>query len=261
MEIVKSAEGYKKVDNAYKFSYLHLIIRESGRLYTAKCPSRDPKRQELYDVEVLHTEDRGPKVKTIWTIIESPHNYYVKTPDLWAYTSSNLEQQILREIEVCELLKRHPHRNVAFYYGCEVTRGRVSGICFKSYTSTLAERVNPKCLCKSDFLSRGRLHVDAIIERSLDGILAGIHHLHSLGIIHNDINPSNVMFEDDGTPVIIDFDSCREIGESLHQTKRTHGWHDPAVQTALEKNDLDAFRELKTWLIGSSADEFIFKRG
>jgi hypothetical protein len=49
---------------------------------------------ELYDIEPLETEDRGPKVKPTWTVLDSPHDYYVKTPDLWAYSKSDLEQQI-----------------------------------------------------------------------------------------------------------------------------------------------------------------------
>jgi hypothetical protein len=69
------------------------------------------------------------------------------------------------------------------------------------------------------------------------------------------------MLKEDGTLVIIDFGSCRKVGESLESTGRTYGWQDPDVRTALEKNDLDAFRELQTWLIGSSADDFLFKRG
>jgi hypothetical protein len=69
------------------------------------------------------------------------------------------------------------------------------------------------------------------------------------------------MFNENSTPVLIDFGSCRKVGGSLHRTKRTHGWHEPHVQIALEKNNLDAFTELQTWLIGSSADKFLFKRG
>lgn len=86
----------------------------------------------------------------------------------------------------------------------------------------------------------------------LDGIRAGIQHLHSLGLIHNDINPANVMFDGDGIPVVIDFDSCRGVGEGLRgtETKRTHQWHDPRVDVALEKNDLDAWEELRVWLVG-----------
>jgi serine/threonine protein kinase len=200
-------------------------------------------------------------VKSTWTLLDSPHDCYVKTPDLWAYTSPNLEQPILCEVEVCELLKTYPHPNIAVYKGCRSTNGRVSGIYFQRYTLTLQEKVNPRHLSKSDFLSSGRVSVDNATKECLDGILAGIRHLYSLNIIHNDITPSNIMFKEDGTPVINDFGSCRKVGTSLQGTQRTHGWHDPQVQTALEKNDLDAFTELQTWLIGSSADNFLFKRG
>jgi len=125
----------------------------------------------------------------------------------------------------------------------------------------LQEKVNPHHLNKSAFLSSGRLAVDDALKGSLDGVLAGIRHLHSLHIVHNDITPSNIMFKEDGRLAIIDFGSCRKVGESLQGVPRTHGWHDPDIQTALEKNDLDAFTELQNWLIGLSADNFLFKRG
>lgn len=72
------------------------------------------------------------------------------------------------------------------------------------------------------------------------------------------------MFDDDGTMVLVDFDSCRPVGEELRGkegrgTKRTHGWHDPKVTIAWKENDLDAYAELETWLFGASADDFLFK--
>lgn len=69
------------------------------------------------------------------------------------------------------------------------------------------------------------------------------------------------MLEEDGRWVIIDFDSCRHVGEVLRDTgtKKTYGWHDPDVTVSSEKNDLDAFAELRAWLFGSSADEFLFR--
>ena len=100
---------------------------------------------------------------------------------------------------------------------------RVSGICFQLYTSTLEEKVNPRHLCKSDFLSSSRLFVDDAIKAYLDGILAGIRHLHSLSIIYNDITPSNIIFKEDGTLVINDFGSYRRVGQPLEGTQRTHG--------------------------------------
>jgi hypothetical protein len=70
------------------------------------------------------------------------------------------------------------------------------------------------------------------------------------------------MFDEYGTPVIIDFDSCRKVGESLRdtETKRTYQWHDPQTDVALEKNDLDALEELKIWLIWSTQDIFLFSQ-
>jgi serine/threonine protein kinase len=95
---------------------------------------------------------------------------------------------------------------------------------------------------------------------SLAGVLDGIQHLHSLDIVHNDINPANIMFDKDGTLVLIDFDSCRYIGETLSstKTKRTHQRHDPSVDVSLEKNDRDAFQELRIWLIGSADESYNF---
>lgn len=62
--------------------------------------------------------------------------------------------------------------------------------------------------------------------------------------------------------MIVDFASCRTVGESLVETKagRTHEWFDPSVEIAVEGNDLDAFREIKTWLVGSEEEEFLFER-
>ncbi|KAH8745715.1 hypothetical protein F5882DRAFT_455014 [Hyaloscypha sp. PMI_1271] len=196
-KIIKLAEAFKKVNNSYKFSYLQLIVRKNGRLHTAKGPRREPNLSELYNIELLETKDRGPKVK--------------------AY----------------ELLKTYPHPNIAVYKGYRSTNRR--------------EKVNPRYLSKSDFLSSRRLSIDDATKACLDSILASIRHLHSLSIIHNNITPSNIMFEEDGTPVINDLGSYWK--------------HDPRVQTTLEKNDLDTFTELQTWLIRSSADNFLFKRG
>ncbi|KNG88761.1 hypothetical protein ANOM_002816 [Aspergillus nomiae NRRL 13137] len=132
----------------------------------------------------------------------------------------------------------------------------------KRYTSTLIEAVNPQRLGKVAFLSSPRELVKESMKGSLEGILAAIRHLHSLGLVHNDINPANIMLDEDGTFILIDFDSCRYIGESLRntETKRTRHWHDPSVDISLEKNDLDAFKDLQIWLTGPADEEFLFER-
>ncbi|HEX7669911.1 MAG TPA: serine/threonine-protein kinase [Polyangiaceae bacterium] len=41
--------------------------------------------------------------------------------------------------------------------------------------------------------------------RYLDGILAGLHAMHSVGVGHLDVKPSNIILRDDTTPVLVDF--------------------------------------------------------
>jgi serine/threonine protein kinase len=72
----------------------------------------------------------------------------------------------------------------------------------------------------------------------------GISHIHSLGFAHNDINPSNIMFDDNNTLVIIDFDLCLPFESILTTTKQTPGWHDPEVQTSDPRNDWDVVLEI-----------------
>lgn len=97
-----------------------------------------------------------------------------------------------------------------------------------------------------------------IRDDCLNGVEKGIVHLHSLGLIHNDINPSNIMFDED-VPVIIDFDSCRPVGQSLEGVGRTFEWYDESVQYSLPSNDLDALDEIREWLGDNDMKRFKFK--
>ncbi|KAJ5374226.1 hypothetical protein N7517_006232 [Penicillium concentricum] len=258
MEVIQNNEAFRRIDGKMKFSYVQVFVRQDGILYSGKWTNRlnSPKAlDDLQELKQIPTEDRGPEAKTAWSAI------YMKTPSLLAYTDGNLEKQIAREIETCEFLRKNSHPNLATYYGYKDTHGRVSGLCFRQYTSTLLEAVNPQRLGKVAFLSSPRELVKANMKSGLEGILAAIKHLHSFGLVHNDINPANIMLDDDGTFILIDFDSCRYIGESLRstETKRTRHWHDPAVNISLEKNDLDAFKDLQIWLTGSADENFVFE--
>ncbi|KAJ6109963.1 hypothetical protein N7486_002198 [Penicillium sp. IBT 16267x] len=258
MGVIQKNEAFKRIDGKMKFSYIQVFVRQDGTLYSGKWTNRlnPPKTlDDLQELKQIPTEDRGPEVNTTWAAI------YLKTPSLLAYTDGNLENQIAREIETCEILRKNSHPNIATYYGYKNTHGRVSGLYFKQYTSTLLEAVNPQRLGKVAFLFSARELVKTDMKSGLEGILAAIKHLHSLGLVHNDINPANIMLDDDGTFILIDFDSCRFIGESLRhtETKRTRHWHDPAIDISLEKNDLDAFGDLQIWLTGSVGEKFVFE--
>lgn len=251
-------ESFKRIDGRMKYSYTQIFAKQDGKLYSRKWTDRfsSPKAlEDLQEIQFIQTENRGPERKPNWSAV------YVKTPSLLSYADRNLEKQITREVDIYEILRKHPHPNIVTYYGCQLSNGRVSGLCFKRYTTTLLETVNPQRLNKAAFISSRRESVRENMISGLAGILAGIKHLHSLGLVHKDINPANVMLDEDGTLVLIDFDSCRYVGESLHETgtKRTYHWHDPSVDVSLEKNDFDAFKDLHVWLAGSPDEYFLFE--
>ncbi|KAK4237875.1 hypothetical protein C8A03DRAFT_44289 [Achaetomium macrosporum] len=161
MDIIQSSEAFRIVGGKLEFNCVKGIVRYNGVLFFVKWRDRQqppPDLSQLYDVKRLETDGRGPEVKPSWTVASGQTCY------------------------TCEILKKHPHPNVASYYGTQETRGRVSGL----------------SLNKSAFLLGGRPLVKNGMEAQLDGILGGIRHLHSLGLVHNDITPANIMLEEDG---------------------------------------------------------------
>jgi serine/threonine protein kinase len=267
MEVVQEAESFKMKHGKLEFSYVRLFVQQDGVLYTGKWWDRflAPKAlEDLHDIKEVPTKDRGPVVDPTWSAAEvdlTSSAIYLKTPGLLAYINPNLETQIAREIGICEILRKNPHPNITTYYGYQETNSRVSALCFKRYKCSLLEAVNPRHLSKAAFRSTARELVKENMKSGLEEILNAIKHLHSLGLVYNDITPANIMLDDDGTLILIDFDSCRYIGESLRETKtkRTIYWHDASIDTSLKKNDLDAFKDLQIWLSGSASEEFVFK--
>lgn len=49
----------------------------------------------------------------------------------------------------------------------------------------------------------------------------GLRDLHALGIIHRDIKPSNIVIKEDGSPVLVDFDSARLASSDRGKTSDT----------------------------------------
>ncbi|KAL4895699.1 hypothetical protein BDV59DRAFT_172981 [Aspergillus ambiguus] len=173
-----------------KFSYVQIFAKKDGILYSGKYTDRfhlSVTLGKLQNVERIRTEDRAPEPKVAWSAV------YVKTPSLLAYLDGDLEKRISHEIETCEILRKDPHPNIATYYGYQETNGRVAGLCFQRYTTTLLEAVNPLRLSKGLFLSSGHELVTENIKSNLKEIPAAIKHLHSLRLVHNDVNPANIM--------------------------------------------------------------------
>ncbi|KAM0345804.1 hypothetical protein ACHAPU_006157 [Fusarium lateritium] len=144
----------------------------------------------------------------------------------------DIKDLVLSEATVCELLMKHPHPNIAKYWGCDVVDGRIRGLCFGKYAMTLHERAVTG--------------VPLDIERCLQGVRDGLEHLHSLGLAHNDINPQNVMLDAGDNPIIIDFDACTNEGEKLTKGG-TPGWWIEGTKVGSRENDLFALVKLEEW--------------
>ncbi|KAG5990450.1 hypothetical protein E4U52_004560 [Claviceps spartinae] len=149
------------------------------------------------------------------------------------------ETLVLHEIEALELLRKHPHPNIVEYRGCVVTDGRVSGLCLAKCKMTLFERIKVGTPFDKDIF--------------LDGIERGIRHLHSLDIVHNDINPSNIMLDELDRPVIIDFDGWQKNGQELGVKNGTLNWRIEGEKYVRFENDFYGLSKIREFLRDSSS--------
>lgn len=268
IEVLETSQLYTledKNDRNSKSSHTRVVFRQSGVTFHAtsslQLNMKNVDVNQLENVQLMPLEFYCPRPPSKYTTAPDPTLFFVKRTKLVEFDGGKyLARLVLQELETCEIIRKKPHENIAQYFGCEIINGRITGLCFRGYQQTLMQWINPTALNKADFILLIRADVRTILAAHyLVGIERGIRHLHSLGIAHNDINPSNVMItRDDLVPVIIDFDSSCRIGTELDRPKRTYGWYDPEVLISQTSNDFDALAELRVWLTGSSPEEYRF---
>jgi serine/threonine protein kinase len=190
-----------------RFSHTKVIFHDGDDYFLARLPDRYSKLEEIVvpkdGLTRIPKEHIWPLYEEGLTICSNPDRpeVYVKKPQLTGYSDSHAPSiDLLKEARNCELLMRNPHDNIARCYGCVVEHGRITGLCFEKCAEQLSDRE-----------AAGRL-VD--IDSCYQQIEAGLHHLHSLNLVHNDIRDCNVMFktQDGEEVVIIDFDACGPQG-------------------------------------------------
>ena len=234
MEICGQAQVFIERGDDYCFDHTKVILRKGhSEFFYAKTALRIPQSSRI-DVDRLETipiptSHVWPLVDPTFTQAPEPLPYacYVKQPSFLNYDDTTNGQdyarQILTEVEACEVLRLHPHPNIARYLGCVMEDGRIKGLCFPKYVTTLLQMLRDK----TDF---DRPHF-------LRGIEAGVEHMHKLGLIHGDLNPTNIMLDGDRA-VIIDFDSCKREGDRLGSKAVTPGWELGDTEYARRENDL-----------------------
>jgi serine/threonine protein kinase len=268
LELLESRETYEDSNEGFQFAGTLMVYQLNGFLYHAMLKGRysspsSLNAEDLMNVKQIPASAYNPKFSVGFTAAPEmvPNGCYVKKPRLISYDlisegprPNSIAEDVLKEVRVYELLMMHPHPNIATYLGCQVSGGAITGLCLEKYPRTLMKEVNPGALMKRALRNTREARED--YSRVLTDIDSGIRHLHSLGLVHNDINPSNIMIDGDRA-IIIDFGSCRKIGESLKDVGRTYEWYDEEVQQSLPENDLKALEEIRIWLgVGSSEFQF-----
>lgn len=157
------------------------------------------------------------------------HNYDIPGDHHW------IGKLLLSEAQIIEKVSKNPHRNIVEYHGCYMVDGRIKGIALKRYLHSL-----------DDYLEKdGAAMEDA--EALMQQLESAVSYLHSLGLAHNDVKPSNIMRKADNTPVLIDFGSCRPFEETLI-TRGTPGWGQEPYHISVKEQDFSALKRMRKWL-------------
>lgn len=271
------------------FLYLFAIWKEDGELYCAKTdkirmakftdadldafPRGDPIPREHY----FPIGSWGRTIDMGFTLTEAPtpppQNIFIKHPCYINYIhgGSIVADQLLIEAKILERLAKNPHPNIVHYHGCVREGNFVTGICLKWYGSTLEDVVKDN-RNRSLMHGHGQVSMSSISQAPdsdayhdgwtrkrksiMDGLVNGAKHLHAMGLVHNDINPRNVMLDvdsDDGrlVPVIIDFDLCLAEG-TPECSPGTSTWGRPGahLEPCTRRNDLYAIGLLGRFMEG-----------
>ena len=241
MEVCEKSEAF--AEDA--FSHTKIILREGDQYYYAITSRRytDTSKVDLHELDLVPISQIWPPFPTQFTRAPEPlpQDCYVKRPSLLDYgdgddtkTSTELSGLLLSEAEVCEILRASPHPNIAQYLGCQVEDDKIMGLCFVKYGMNLHKRVQDSRPFDTDLI--------------LQGIQQGIRDLHSLGLIHCDISPANIVMDHGDTPVIVDFDSCRRNGEELGPKRGTWGWTNEDSEFARPENDEYGLSKIRDFL-------------
>lgn len=172
-----------------------------------------------------------------------PDNVYIKRPALSTYNIykkynglNTLRKCLLQEAQAMQVFSKHPHPHIIRYHGCVVKRGYITGLVLDRHASDL------EAYLEND---RGRINKESFMA----ALESAIYHLHSLGWAHNDLDPSNILVDASGMPVLINFEYCREIGREL-PTLGAMGWRDMNVEEYTKsdtKHDLLVLDKLREW--------------
>ncbi|KAM5358567.1 hypothetical protein ACJZ2D_015181 [Fusarium nematophilum] len=244
LEIIRQSESFRPEGDDFVFNRTVIILKKGKDLFAASVKERtmNPKDIDIssLDLTPIPQEHYCPKTKPGVTLAPEPlPDVYIKRAELIGWDPDDehpehIADLVLQEAEVHESLMKHPHPNIVRYFGCLVEDGRITGLCLAKCSPGLREKLAGSSLAER--------------ERYYGGIERGVKHLHQLGLVHNDLNPSNIMMDGE-VPVIIDFDSCRPEGKKFGMKRGTFGWNLEGAEMSTKENDLYGLEKLKAFIM------------
>ena len=107
----------------------------------------------------------------------------------------------------------------------------------KSETITSEEYITGTSLAQ--YRQEGRFLTPLEAEKILLALCDGLAAIHALGIIHRDIKPAHILIEKDGTPRLIDFDTCRLLKDNQREDTELLGTKNyaPPEQFGFQQTD------------------------
>lgn len=226
LEVLDTEEAYEEDGGEYKFAGTLVVYRDGRDVYHATSKARGTASSELtmqlvtskIPIPTVACRPRFPLTSTR-APDPLPFNIYVKQPSLISYDRvlkgdlpNSISDGLLVEAQVYELLRQNPHPNLARYLGCRTLGDDIDGLCLPRYGTTLMQAANPRSFMKRKLSATRQGLGLGDYGHMLDAIESGLKHMHSLGLVHNDVNPRNIMRDGDDW-VLIDFGSCRRMGE------------------------------------------------
>ncbi|KAG9234638.1 hypothetical protein BJ875DRAFT_509171 [Amylocarpus encephaloides] len=247
LEVLEINPIFTEKDDEVAFSHTKVIMRRGPFFFYSTIRARYKKGTQIDLTKLeIHPTPRTHIYPVLPTLAPTlPPDVFLKRPSLVYYADSKCLTEIsalfMHEAQMYEMIKRSPHPNVVKYFGCPIDEdGRISELCFARYGKTLDQMIKD-----GEIFDR---------KACLDDIRAGIDHLHSLGMIHCDINPHNV-FADVKDFVIEDFDSCTLEGDDLGTKAGTDGWTSDDFVLEQRENDWFGFAKMEQFLFPPKEDQ------
>ena len=161
-------------------------------------------------------------VKRAKLVLMSPDDYM---PARTLYDEHNL----------LHMIRDNPHPNLARFHGCVASNGYIQGLCSERYKMTLRSAMDEKVA----------LEIPAFTRQ----LWRAVFHLHDMGVIHNDLNPNNIMLNEHNEAIIIDFDSSDMEDELMKEKGGTPNWSD-GWRVCSARNDYLAMYRIIRYLNG-----------